>query len=68
MQILAPNELIFYQTLLFFPENGIIEIQKSSMLHIRYDLHSRVQFGAVLQGTYFLQIDLLFLFYNCINH
>ena len=53
---LAPNKLIFYQTLFFFSEIGIINVQKSSVSHIRCDLQSRVQFRVVLQGTFVFQI------------
>ena len=35
--MVAPKELIFYQTLLFISENDIIGMQKSNVSHIRYD-------------------------------
>ena len=53
---LSPNKLVFYQTLFFFSEIGIINVQKSSVSNIRCDLQSKVQFGVVLQGTFLFQI------------
>ena len=52
----SANEPIFYQSLFFFLEDGIIGIQKSTMPLIRYDLQSMVKSGAVLQGPYLLQM------------
>ena len=50
------KELIIYQTLLLFSKIGIIDIQESSMSNIRYDLQIMVQFAAVLQGIYLVQM------------